>query len=156
MLRTAQNPLGTPRERFDQLRAAVVTDRSQLFHELAVPFYGANREGSQVTQGIRDHFWLQGMAAGLKNVHDAIKAFSETDFTEDLKRIEVPTLMIHGDDDQLVPIGPSAIAAAKLVRRVHLEVYRGGPHGIPTMMKDHLSSDLLAFVEGRSTERAAQ
>src|SRR5881398_3793538 len=131
MLKTAANPGGLPMEAFDQIRAAVLADRAQFFKDLSAPFYGANRPGAKVSQGLRDSFWLQGMQAGLNAAFDCIKAFSETDFTEDLKKIDVPTLVIHGDDDQIVPIGASAVLSSKLVRNATLNIYPGAPHGIP-------------------------
>jgi non-heme chloroperoxidase len=148
MLKTAANPGGLPIEAFDAIRAGVTADRSQFFKDLTIPFYGANREGAKVSQGVRDTFWLQGMQAGLKNALDCIKAFSETDFTEDLKKVDVPTLLIHGDDDQIVPIGASALAAAKLVKSARLEIYKGGGHGLPATDKDRVNADLLAFIKG--------
>jgi non-heme chloroperoxidase len=148
MLKTAANPGGTPLEAFDGMRAAVLADRSQFFRELTVPFYGANRPGAKVSQGVRDAFWMQGMQAGFKGVIDCIKAFSETDFTEDLKRIDVPTLIMHGDDDQIVPIGASAMLSATLVKGSTLKVYPGFSHGMCTVNKDQVNADLLAFIKG--------
>ncbi|MDC0740667.1 alpha/beta fold hydrolase [Polyangium mundeleinium] len=147
MLKTPANPGGLPIETFDGIRAGVHADRSQFFKDLTIPFYGANRQGAKVSQGLRDSFWLQGMQAGLKNALDCIKAFSETDFTEDLKKIDVPTLLIHGDDDQIVPIGASALAAVKLVKNARLEIYKGGAHGLAATEKDRLNADLLAFLK---------
>ncbi|MDI3286613.1 alpha/beta hydrolase [Polyangium sp. 15x6] len=147
MLKTPANPGGLPIETFDGIRAGVHADRAQFFKDLTIPFYGANREGAKVSQGLRDTFWLQGMQAGFKNALDCIKAFSETDFTEDLKKIDVPTLIIHGDDDQIVPIGASALAAAKLVKNARLEIYKGGSHGLAATEKDRLNADLLAFIK---------
>lgn len=147
MLKTEANPDGLPMAVFDGIRAGVHADRSQFFKDLTIPFYGANREGAKVSQGLRDGFWRQGMQAGLKSVLDCIKAFSETDFTEDLKKFDVPTLFIHGDDDQIVPIGPSAIAASKLVKTSRLAIYKGGSHGIAATEKDRLNADLLAFIK---------
>jgi non-heme chloroperoxidase len=146
MLKTKTNPGGTPIEAFDEIRASVLADRSQFFKDLTVPFYGANRADAKVSQGLRDSFWLQGMMAGLKAVYDCIKAFSETDFTEDLKRIDVPTLILHGDDDQIVPIADSAMLSATLVRNARLEVYKGAPHGMCSTHKDRVNGDLLAFL----------
>jgi non-heme chloroperoxidase len=146
MLKTATNPGGTPIETFDGMRAAVHADRAQFFKDLAIPFYGANRPGAKVSQGVRDAFWLQGMQAGFPAAFDCIKAFSETDFTEDLKRITVPTLILHGDDDQIVPIGASAMLSAKLVKGATLKVYPGLPHGMCTVNKDQINRDLLAFL----------
>jgi non-heme chloroperoxidase len=146
MLKTAANPAGLPIDAFDKIRAGVLADRSQFFKDLSAPFYGANRPGAKVSQGVRDAFWFQGMQGGLKNELDSIKAFSETDFTEDLKTFNVPTLIIHGDDDQIVPIGASAHAAAKLVRNAILRVYPGGSHGLADTHKDEINADLLAFL----------
>jgi non-heme chloroperoxidase len=147
MLKTAANPGGTPIETFDAMRAGVLADRAQFFRDLSIPFYGANRPGAKVSQGVRDVFFLQGMQAGFKAAVDCIKAFSETDFTEDLKRIDVPTLILHGDDDQIVPIGASALLSAKLAKSSTLKVYPGFPHGMCTVDKDQINSDLLAFLK---------
>ncbi|HEX6852216.1 MAG TPA: alpha/beta hydrolase [Candidatus Polarisedimenticolaceae bacterium] len=146
MLKTAANPGGTPIEAFDQIRAGVLADRSQFFMDLSVPFYGYNRPGAKVSQGVRDAFWLQGMMAGFPAAYDCIKAFSETDLTEDLKRIDVPTLILHGDDDQIVPIGASALLSAKLVKRSTLKVLPGLSHGMCTVNKDVINAELLAFI----------
>jgi non-heme chloroperoxidase len=146
MLKTAANPGGLPIEAFDAIRAGVLADRSQFFKDLTGPFYGANRPGATVSQGVRDSFWMQGMQAGFKGVVDCIKAFSETDFTEDLKRFDVPTLIMHGDDDQIVPIGASAMLSAKLVKSSTLKVYPGFAHGMCTVNKDRINADLLAFI----------
>jgi non-heme chloroperoxidase len=146
MLKTAANPGGLPMEAFDQIRAGVLADRSQFFKDLSAPFYGANRPGAKVSQGLRDSFWLQGMQAGFKGVFDCIKAFSETDFTADLKKIDVPTLILHGDDDQIVPIGASALLSSKLVKNNMLKVYPGAPHGMCSTLKDQVNADLLAFL----------
>ena len=147
MLKTEANPGGLPMEAFDGIRAAVLADRSQFFKDLTAPFYGANRPGAKVSQGVRDSFWMQGMQAGFKGVIDCIKAFSETDFTEDLKKIDVPTLIMHGDDDQIVPIAASAMLAAKLVRGSTLKIYPGLSHGMCTVNKDQINADLLAFIK---------
>jgi non-heme chloroperoxidase len=148
MLKTEANPDGLPIEVFDGLRAGSIADRSKLYQELASgPFFGFNRPGAQVSQGMIDWFWLQGMMAGHKNTLDCIKAFSETDFTEDLKKFDVPTLIIHGDDDQVVPINTAGIAAAKLVKNATLKVYPGAPHGLTDTHKDQLNTDLLAFLQ---------
>jgi non-heme chloroperoxidase len=147
MLKTPANPGGLPIDVFDQLRAGVAADRSQFFKDLTLPFYGYNRPGAQVSQGVRDSFWLQGMMAGHKNALDCIKAFSETDFTEDLKKIDVPTLILHGDDDQIVPIGASALQSAKLIRNSTLKVYTGLPHGMCTVNADRINQDLLEFIK---------
>ncbi len=146
MLKTASNPGGLPMEAFDGIRAGVLADRSQFFKDLSAPFYGANRPNAKVSQGLRDSFWLQGMQAGFKGVIDCIKAFSETDFTEDLKKFDVPTLILHGDDDQIVPIGASALLSSKLVKGSTLKVYPGAPHGMCSTMKDQVNADLLAFI----------
>ncbi|HEY1160518.1 MAG TPA: alpha/beta hydrolase [Terracidiphilus sp.] len=146
MLKTEANPGGLPMEVFDGIRAGVLADRSQFFKDLTVTFYGANRPGSTVSQGLRDSFWLQGMQAGFKAVLDCIKAFSETEFTEDLKKFDVPTLIIHGDDDQIVPINASALLSAALVKGSRLKVYPGAPHGLCSTHKDQVNADLLAFI----------
>jgi non-heme chloroperoxidase len=145
MLKTPANPGGTPMEAFDQIRAAVLADRSQCFKDLSAPFYGANRPGAKVSQGLRDAFWLQGMLAGQKAVFDCIKAFSETDFTEDLTKIDVPTLILHGDDDQIVPIHDSALLSAKLVEDSVLKIIPGAPHGMCSTLKEQINAELLAF-----------
>lgn len=147
MLKTEANPGGLPIKVFDDIRAGVFADRSQFFKDLTTPFYGANRPGSKVTQGMREAFWLQGMQGGLKGELDCIKAFSETDFTEDLKKIEVPTLIIHGNDDQIVPIAASALPSSQLVKKATLKIYPGGPHGLAETHKDQLNADLLAFLK---------
>jgi non-heme chloroperoxidase len=148
MVQTPAKPGGLPMEAFDQIRAGVRADRSQFFKDLTVPFYGANRPGATVSQGLRDAFWLQGMQAGFKAVIDCIKAFSETDFTEDLKKIDVPTLIMHGDDDQIVPIGASAMLSSKLVKGSTLKIYPGFDHGMCSTHKDQINADLLAFLKG--------
>jgi len=147
MLKTEGNPGGLPIEVFDGIRANVLADRSQFFKDLSTPFYGANRPGAKVSQGVRDSFWLQGMQAGLKNAYDCIKVFSETDQTEDLKKIDVPTLFIHGDDDQIVPIGASALLASKLVKGSTLKIYKGASHGLTVTHKDQVNADLIAFLK---------
>lgn len=147
MLKTAANPLGLPIETFDGIRASVTADRSQFFKDLTTPFYGTNRKGVKISQGIRDAFWLQGMQGGLKNQLDCIKAFSETDFTEDLKKIDVPTIIIHGDDDQIVPIDASAHASSQLINNATLKIYAGGAHGLADTHKDQLNADLLSFLK---------
>jgi len=147
MLKTAANPGGLPIEAFDSIRAGVLADRSQFFMDLTMPFYGFNRPGAKVSQGIRDSFWMQGMLAGHKSALDCIKAFSETDFTGDLKTIDVPTLIMHGDDDQIVPIGASAMLSSKLVKGAVLKVYPGWSHGMCTINKDQINADLLAFIK---------
>jgi len=147
MLKTAANPGGTPIEAFDQIRAGVEKDRSQFFKDLSAPFYGANRPGAQVSQGLRDTCWLQGMQAGFRAVYECIKVFSETDLTEDLKKFDVPTLVMHGDDDQIVPIADSAMLSSKIVKGATLKVYKGAPHGMPATLKDRINADLLAFFQ---------
>lgn len=147
MLKTASNPGGLPIEAFDQMRAGILADRSQFFKDLTLPFYGANRPNSKVSQGLRDYFWFQGMMAGHKAVYDCIKAFSETDFTEDLKKIDVPTLILHGDDDQIVPIADSAMLSSKLVKGATLKIIPGAPHGMCSTHKDLINAELLAFLQ---------
>jgi non-heme chloroperoxidase len=147
MLKTAANPGGLPMDMFDGIRAGVLADRSQFFKDLALVFYGANRPGSKVSQGLRDAFWLQSMQASFKAVLDCITAFSETDFTDDLKKFDVPTLIMHGDDDQMVPIGASALRSSKLVAGATLKVYPGLPHGMCSTHKDLINADLLAFLQ---------
>jgi non-heme chloroperoxidase len=148
MLQTDANPNGTPIEAFDAIRAGVSGDRSQFYRDLSEPFYGANRPGSTVSQGVRDSFWLWSMQVGLKGAYDCIKAFSETDLTEDLQRIDVPTLIIHGDDDQIVPIDASARRAVDLVKDATLKVYPGAAHGLAQVAptKDQFNTDLLDFL----------
>jgi len=145
MLQTPSNPGGLPLKVFDDIRAGVLKDRSQFFKDLSLPFFGANRPGAAVSQGVLDTFWLLGMQAGFAGVYDCIKVFSETDLTDDLKKIDVPTLIIHGDDDQIVPIGASALLAAKILKRATLKVYEGAGHGLPITLKDRLNADLLEF-----------
>jgi non-heme chloroperoxidase len=147
MLKTDANPGGLPIAVFDEIRAGVLADRSQYFRDLSTQFYGATRAGAKVSQGVRDSFWMQGMQAGFKAAVDCIKAFSETDFTEDLKKFDVPTLVMHGDDDQIVPIGASAMLSSKLVKGSTLKVYPGFSHGMCTINKDQINSDLLAFIK---------
>jgi non-heme chloroperoxidase len=147
MLKTPSNPGGLPREVFDGLRARFLADRSQLFKDLSEPFYGANRPGARVSAGLRDSFWLQGMQAGFKNAFDCIEVFSETDHTKDLERFDVPTLILHGDDDQIVPIGASALLSSRIVSGSTLKVYPGAPHGLCSTHKDRVDADLLAFLQ---------
>ncbi|HEX3228515.1 MAG TPA: alpha/beta hydrolase [Pyrinomonadaceae bacterium] len=154
MLKTEANPGGLPMEAFDQIRAGVLSDRSQFFKDLSAPFYGANRTGSRVSQGLRDSFWLQGMLAGHKAAYDCIKAFSETDFTEDLKKIDVPTLILHGDDDQIVPIADSALLSAKIVKGATLRVISNAPHGMCSTHKDQINAELLGFFQGEQSAAA--
>jgi non-heme chloroperoxidase len=147
MLKTKNNPGGLPISAFDQIRAGVVADRSQFFKDLSVPFYGYNKPGAKISQGVRDSFWLQGMQASVKGVYDCIKAFSETDFTEDLKKIDVPTLILQGDADQIVPIDDASRLSAKLVKNSTLKVYPGAPHGMCTTHAEQVNADLLAFLK---------
>ena len=147
MLKTPANPNGTPMKAFDDLRANVVADRSKFWKELAVPFYGFNRSGAKVSQGLIDSFWAQSMQTGMPAAYECIKAFSETDLTEDLKKIDVPVLIIHCEDDQIVPIAASAMLSSKLVKNATLKVYPGGSHGICSTEKDKINSDLLAFFK---------
>jgi non-heme chloroperoxidase len=147
MLKTAANPSGLPIEVFDGIRANVLADRSQFFKDLTTPFYGANRPNAKVSQGLRDSFWLQGMQAGFKGVIDCIKAFSETDFTNDLEKFDVPTLILHGDDDQIVPFGASALPSSKIIKGAVLKIYPGAPHGMCSTLKDQINEDLLAFFK---------
>ena len=148
MVKTAGNPGGTPLEAFDRIRANVLADRSQFWKDLSMPFYGYNRPDAKVSEGVRESFWLQGMAAGMPASFFCVKAFSETDLTEDLKKFDVPTLILHGDDDQIVPIADSALLSAKLVKGATLKVYEGAPHGMCTTRKNEVSADLLAFIQG--------
>lgn len=147
MLKTATNPDGLPLDVFNQIRADVLKDRSQFFKDLTIPFFGANRPGAHVSEGVRDSFWRQGMQAGFKGALDCIKAFSETDFTDDLRKFDVPTLILHGDDDQIVPIGGSAMQSAKLVKASTLKVYPGLSHGMCVVNADEINADLLGFLE---------
>jgi non-heme chloroperoxidase len=155
MLKSATNPGGLPIEVFDQLRASVHADRSQFWKDLSMPFYGYNRPSAKISEGVRESFWLQGMMAGMPASYFCIKAFSETDMTEDLKKIDVPTLILHGDDDQIVPIADSAMLSAKLVKNAELKIYKGAPHGMCTTEKDKVNQDLLAFIERNEAQRAA-
>jgi len=148
MLKTAANPGGLPLSVFDGIRAGVLVDRSQFFKDLTMPFYGYNRPGAKVSEGVRESFWLQGMMAGFPASYFCIKAFSETDMTEDLKKINVPTLILHGDDDQIVPIADSALLSAKIVKNATLKVYKGAPHGMCTTLKDRVNAELLEFIKG--------
>jgi non-heme chloroperoxidase len=149
MLKTGANPGGLPIWVFDDLRAGLTADRSQFYEDLSAPFYGANRDGNTVSRGLRDSFWLMCMSVGVKGAFDCIKAFSETDLTEDLKKFDIPTLIIHGDDDQIVPIGASALMSSKIVKDATLKVYPGAPHGLAqtTAFKDEFNTDLLAFIK---------
>jgi non-heme chloroperoxidase len=155
MLKTAANPAGTPIEAFDQLRAAVLADRPQFWKELSVPFYGYNRPGAKISEGVREFFWLQSCMAGFPGSYFCIKAFSETDLTEDLKKFDVPTLILHGDDDQIVPIAASALLSSKLIKNATLKVYKGAPHGMATTHKDQVNTDLLAFLKAEVAQARA-
>jgi non-heme chloroperoxidase len=148
MLKTEANPGGLPMSTFDEIRAGVLGDRSQFFKDLTMPFYGYNKPDAKVSQGVRDSFWLQGMQCSIKGAYDCIKAFSETDFTDDLKKVDVPTLILHGDADQIVPIGTSAMMSAKLVKNATLKIYPGAPHGMCTTLADKVNGDLLAYLRG--------
>jgi non-heme chloroperoxidase len=147
MLKTAANPEGLPMEVFDSMRSGILKDRSQFYKDLAMQFYGANRTGAKVSQGVLDQFWLWSMQAGLKNAYESIKAFSETDFTEDLKKIDVPTLVMHGEDDQIVPVKDSAVKSARLVKGAKEIYYPGAPHGLTATLQDQVNADLLAFLK---------
>jgi non-heme chloroperoxidase len=154
MLRTEKNPAGLPIAVFDGLRAALAANRPQFYKDITLPFYGYNRPGAKISEGIREHWWFQGMMGGMKAHYDCIKAFSETDFTEDLKKFDMPTLIMHGDDDQIVPIVASGLLSAKIVKNATLKVYPGFPHGMPATNADQINADLLAFLQ-RSREAAA-
>jgi non-heme chloroperoxidase len=155
MLKTANNPGGVPIEEFDKIRAGVVADRTQFWKDLSAPFYGANRPGSKVSQGVRDAFWLMSMQAGFPAAYDCIKAFSETDFTEDLKKFDIPTLVIHGEDDQIVPINVGGLRSAAMIKGARLEVYKGAPHGLMTTHKEQFNADLLEFARQDAESSAA-
>jgi non-heme chloroperoxidase len=154
MLKTEKNPGGLPISVFDGIRAGVAGDRSQFYKDLTLPFYGYNRPGAKISEGVREHWWLQGMLGGVKPHYDCVKAFSETDFTEDLKKFDVPTLILHGDDDQIVPIGAAGLLSAKIVKNAKLKVYPGFPHGMCTTHADQINADLLASFK-QSKEAAA-
>ena len=155
MLKTAANPGGTPMEAFDAIRAGVATNRAQFYKDLTLPFYGYNRPGAKVSEGVREHWWLQGMMGGIKAHYDCVKAFSETDFTEDLKKIDVPTLIVHGDDDQIVPFADAAVLSAKLVKKSTLKIYPGLPHGMCTTNPEQINADLFAFCKTAANAKAA-
>ena len=155
MLQTPTNPGGVPKSVFDDIRRGLLEDRSEFYRELSTPFYGANRNGSEVSQGVRDAFWLWSMQVGLNAAYDCVQAFSETDLTEDLDRIDVPTLIIHGDDDQIVPIANSALLTSQLIENATLKVYPGAPHGLTATHREQLHADLLEFLEGAEMRRAA-
>jgi non-heme chloroperoxidase len=152
MVKTPKNADGTPLQVFDQLRAAVLADRSQFWKDLSMQFYGYNRPGAKISEGVRESFWLQGMMAGLPASYYCIKAFSETDQTEDFKKIDVPTLIIHGDDDQIVPYAAAAPIQAKLIKNATLKTYKGAPHGLCTTMKDRVNQDLLDFIQSEQPQ----
>jgi non-heme chloroperoxidase len=147
MLKTDKNPGGLPISVFDGLRAGVAANRPQFYKDITLPFYGYNRPGAKISEGIREHWWLQGMSGGIKAHYDCIKAFSETDFTEDLKKIEIPVMVMHGDDDQIVPIGAAGLMSAKILKKATLKVYPGFPHGMPTTNADQINADLLSFIK---------
>src|SRR5580698_5758134 len=151
MLKTEKNPLGTPISVFDGLRAALAANRPQFYKDITMPFYGYNRPGAKISEGIRQHWWLQGMVGSIKGHYDCIRVFSETDTTEDLKKIDIPVLVMHGDDDQIVPIGASGLMSAKILRNATLKVYPGFPHGMPATNADQINADLLAFFKGAAT-----
>jgi non-heme chloroperoxidase len=154
MLKTPKNPTGAPISVFDGLRAALAANRAQFYRDITLPFYGYNRPGAKISEGIREHWWLQGMLGGMKAHYDCIKAFSETDFTEDLKKFDVPTLIMHGDDDQIVPIVAAGPLSAKIVKNSTLKVYPGFPHGMPATNADQINGDLLAFIKERKLAAA--
>jgi non-heme chloroperoxidase len=149
MLKTEKNPTGQPRAAFDELRAALAANRPQFYKDITLPFYGYNRPGAKISEGIREHWWLQGMMGSVKAHYDCIKAFSETDFTEDLKKIDIPVLVMHGDDDQIVPIVAAGPLSAKILKNATLKVYPGFPHGMPATEADRINADLLAFFQAQ-------
>ena len=151
MLKTEKNPGGLPISVFDDLRAALAANRPEFYKDITLPFYGYNRPGAKISEGIREHWWLQGMMGSVKAHYDCIKAFSETDFTEDLKKIDIPVLVMHGDDDQIVPIGAAGLMSAKILKNATLKVYPGFPHGMPATNADQINADLLAFFKGAAT-----
>ena len=155
MVKTEKNPGGLPISVFDDLRAQLVANRAEFYKDITLPFYSYNRPGAKISEGIRERWWLQGMMGGIKPHYDCIKAFSETDFTEDLKKFDVPTLILHGDDDQIVPIGAAGLMSAKIVKNATLKVYPGFPHGMPTTHADQINADLLEFLEGQKKSKAA-
>jgi len=154
MLKTDKNPTGSPMSIFDALREGVAANRPQFYRDLTLPFYGYNRPGAKISEGIREHWWLQGMMGGVKAHYDCIKAFSETDFTEDLKKIDIPVLVMHGDDDQIVPIAAAGLLSAKILKNATLKVYPGYPHGMPATNPDVINADLLAFFKGAAKATA--
>jgi len=155
MLKTEKNPLGAPLAVFDGLRAALAANRAQFYWDITLPFYGYNRPGAKISEGIRNHWWLQGMLGGVKPHYDCIKAFSATDFTADLKKIEIPVLVMHGDDDQIVPIAAAGPQSAKLLKNATLKVYPGFPHGMPATNADQINADLLTFFKGTTAKATA-
>jgi non-heme chloroperoxidase len=155
MLKTEKNPGGLPIAVFDELRAALTANRGQFYKDITLPFYGYNRPGAKISEGIREHWWLQGMLGGSKAHYDCIKAFSETDFTEDLKKINLPVLVMHGDDDQIVPIGAAGLMSAKILKNATLKVYPGFPHGMPATNAEQINADLLAFFKGAAVSASA-
>jgi non-heme chloroperoxidase len=155
MVKTERNPGGLPVSVFDGLRAQLVANRAEFYKDITLPFYGYNRPGAKISEGIRERWWLQGMLGSVKAHYDCIKAFSETDFTEDLKKFDVPTLILHGDDDQIVPIGAAGLMSAKIVKNATLKVYPGFPHGMPTTNADQINADLLAFFEAENSSVSA-
>ena len=156
MVKSEKNPGGTPIEALDRMRVAVLADRSQFWKDLSLPFYGYNNPGAKISEGVRESFWLQGMMAGIPASYFCIKAFSETDLTEDLKKIEVPTLVLHGDADQIVPIADSALLSAKIIKNATLKIYEGAPHGMCTTHKERVNADLLTFIESYFPEATLQ
>jgi len=154
MLKTEKNPGGAPLSVFDGLREALAANRPQFYKDITLPFYGYNRPGAKISEGIREHWWLQGMMGGMKAHYDCIKAFSETDFTQDLKKIDIPVQVMHGDDDQIVPIGAAAPMSARLLKRSTLKIYPGFPHGMPATNADQINADLLAFFKGAASSAA--
>jgi non-heme chloroperoxidase len=155
MLKTEKNPAGLPISVFDGLRAALAANRAQFYQDITLPFYGYNRPGAKISEGIREHWWLQGMLGGVKAHYDCIKAFSETDFTEDLKKIDIPVLVMHGDDDQIVPIVAAGLLSAKILKNATLQVYPGFPHGMPATNADQINADLLTFFKGAATSASS-
>ena len=154
MLKTEKNPLGTPVEVFDGLRAALAANRPQFYKDITMPFYGYNRPGANISEGIREHWWLQGMVGSIKGHYECIRVFSETDTTEDLKKIDIPVLVLHSEDDQIVPIAAAGPAAAKLLKHATLKVYKDFPHGMPTTHADVINADLLAFFKAQKSATA--
>jgi non-heme chloroperoxidase len=148
MLKTENNPGGLPISVFDDIRAGLAQNRAQLYKDFTLPFYGYNRAGANIFEGVREHWWLQGMMGGIKAHYDCIKAFSETDFTEDLRKIDIPTLVMHGDDDQIVPIATAGLMSAKIIKNATLKVYPGFPHGMATTHSEQINADLLKFIQG--------